>query len=211
MKKKYIYSGIIGSAFFGVSYLALSLGIIPSLITSVVSFGASSLIFKDDYSLDELGYKNQEEYRKLLENSKKDLLSLKSLRQNITDEKVLNNVSDIIKITDKIIKLLYKKPDKVSSATKFLNYYLPITIKILERYEEINNQQLTSKSSMEFSDRIRNLIVNIEIAFENQLNNLYNDDLIDINAEMRVFETMLETDGLLNNDTIKVKDGDRNE
>ncbi len=211
MKKKYIYSGIIGSAFFGVSYLALSLGIIPSLITSVVSFGASSLIFKDDYSLDELGYKNQEEYRKLLENSKKDLLSLKSLRQNITDEKVLNNVSDIIKITDKIIKLLYKKPDKISSATKFLNYYLPITIKILERYEEINNQQLTSKSSMEFSDRIRNLIVNIEIAFENQLNNLYNDDLIDINAEMRVFETMLETDGLLNNDTIKVKDGDRNE
>lgn len=211
MKKKYIYSGIIGSAFFGVSYLALSLGIVPSLITSVVSFGASSLIFKDDYSLDELGYKNQEEYRKLLENSKKDLLSLKSLRQNITDEKVLNNVSDIIKITDKIIKLLYKKPDKISSATKFLNYYLPITIKILERYEEINNQQLTSKSSMEFSDRIRNLIVNIEIAFENQLNNLYNDDLIDINAEMRVFETMLETDGLLNNDTIKVKDGDRNE
>lgn len=211
MKKKYIYSGIIGSAFFGVSYLALSLGIVPSLITSVVSFGASSLIFKDDYSLDELGHKNQEEYRKLLENSKKDLLSLKSLRQNITDEKVLNNVSDIIKITDKIIKLLYKKPDKISSASKFLNYYLPITIKILKRYEEINNQQLTSKSSMEFSDRIRNLIVNIEIAFENQLNNLYNDDLIDINAEMRVFETMLETDGLLNNDTIKVKDGDRNE
>lgn len=206
MKKKYILSGLVGGSFFGVSYLLLSLGLPLSLLTSVAAFGASSLIFKENYGLNELGIENENEYKKLLENSKSDLKKLKEMK--IEDEKINDNVSSIIKTTEKIIKVLSKKTNKISSASKFLNYYLPITIKILERFDEIEDQRLTSKSSKEFVDKIRNLIVNIEIAFENQLNNLYSDELIDINAEIKVFETMLETDGLVG---VSIKGGEKNE
>jgi len=211
MKKKYILSSILGGGFFATSYLLLSLGIVPSLLTSVVAFGAGSLIFKDDYNLDNLGLDNLENYKNLLNNSHKEIEQLKSLKNKINDEKIVRNISSIITTTEKIIKLLNKKPDKISSATKFLNYYLPITIKILEKFDEIDDQNLTSNSSKEFLDRIRNLIVNIEIAFQNQLNTLYNNDLIDTNAEIKVFEAMLKSDGLLD-DSISVKrDGDTNE
>ena len=211
MKKKYVLTGLVGGAFFATSYLLLNLGIVPSLLASTVAFGASSLIFKDSYNLNDLGNGNDEIYKNLLQLSQKDVKKLKEMQSKITDIKISENITNIIKTTDKIVKLLNKQPEKISSASKFLNYYLPITIKILERFDEIDDQKLTSNSSKEFLDRIRNLIVNIEIAFENQLNNLYNDEMIDTNAEIKVFETMLKMDGLLENSISVRKDGDSNE
>lgn len=206
MKKKYILSGLVGGSFFGASYLLLSLNLPLALFTSIAAFGASTLLFKENSEIKELGIENENAYKRLLESSKNDLNKLKEMQ--IEDEKINTNVLNIIKTTEKIIKVLSKKTNKISSASKFLNYYLPITIKILERFDEIEEQKLTSKSSKEFVDRIRNLIVNIEIAFENQLNNLYSDDLIDINAEIKVFETMLKADGLIET---SIKGGEKDE
>lgn len=211
MKKKYIFSGLIGGGFFAASYLLLNLGLAPSLITSVAALGASSLIFKSDYDLDDLGIDNAKEYLELLQESEKNVTKLKQMKDKIQNTDIRGKIININKTTDKIIKVLHKKPDKISSASKFLNYYLPVTIKILERYDEIEEQNLTSSSSRDFENKVNQMISNIEIAFDNQLNNLYNEEFIDTNAEIKVFEAMLKSDGLLGESINTKKDGDINE
>lgn len=211
MKKKYIFSGLIGGGFFAASYLLLNLGLAPSLITSVAALGASSLIFKSDYDLDDLGIDNAKEYLELLQESEKNVTKLKQMKDKIQNTDIRGKIININKTTDKIIKVLHKKPDKISSASKFLNYYLPVTIKILERYDEIEDQNLTSSSSRDFESKVNQMISNIEIAFDNQLNNLYNEEFIDTNAEIKVFEAMLKSDGLLGESINTKKDGDINE
>lgn len=208
MKKRYILSGIIGGLFFIASYILLNLNIGWSIIITFIAFLASTFIFKDEYNLDDLGISNDNEYRKLLQESQSDLKKLKTMVNQIDDTKICKNVSNITKIADKIFKVLIKNPQKTASASKFLNYYLPITIRILQRFDEMTVQNLTSDSALELLDRIRGLIINIEIAFENQLNNLYNSDVIDTSAEIKVFETMLKSDGLLGNRIDYKKDGD---
>lgn len=211
MKKKYIFSGLIGGGFFAASYLLLNLGLAPSLITSVVALGASSLIFKSDYDLDDLGIDNAKEYLELLQSSEKNVAKLKQMKDKIQNADIRMKVLNINKTTDKIIKVLHKKPDKISSASKFLNYYLPVTIKILERYDEIEEQNLSSSSSREFENKVKQMISNIEIAFDNQLNNLYNAEFIDTNAEIKVFESMLKSDGLLDENINTKREGDIDE
>lgn len=211
MKKKYIFSGLIGGGFFAASYVLLNLGLAPSLITSVAALGASSLIFKSDYDLDDLGIDNAKEYLELLQESEKNVTKLKQMKDKIQNTDIRGKIININKTTDKIIKVLHKKPDKISSASKFLNYYLPVTIKILERYDEIEDQNLTSSSSRDFESKVNQMISNIEIAFDNQLNNLYNEEFIDTNAEIKVFEAMLKSDGLLGESINTKKDGDINE
>ncbi len=211
MKKKYIFSGLIGGGFFAASYLLLNLGLAPSLITSVAALGASSLIFKSDYDLDDLGIDNAKEYLELLQESEKNVTKLKQMKDKIQNTDIRGKIININKTTDKIIKVLHKKPDKISSASKFLNYYLPVTIKILERYDEIEEQKLNSSSSRDFENKVNQMISNIEIAFDNQLNNLYNEEFIDTNAEIKVFEAMLKSDGLLGESINTKKDGDINE
>ena len=211
MKKKYIFSGLIGGGFFAASYLLLNLGLAPSLITSVAALGASSLIFKSDYDLDDLGIDNAKEYLELLQESEKNVTKLKQMKDKIQNTDIRGKIININKTTDKIIKVLHKKPDKISSASKFLNYYLLVTIKILERYDEIEEQKLNSLSSRDFENKVNQMISNIEIAFDNQLNNLYNEEFIDTNAEIKVFEAMLKSDGLLGESINTKKDGDINE
>lgn len=211
MKKKYIFSGLIGGGFFAASYLLLNLGLAPSLITSVAALGASSLIFKSDYDLDDLGIDNAKEYLELLQESEKNVTKLKQMKDKIQNTDIRGKIININKTTDKIIKVLHKKPDKISSASKFLNYYLPVTIKILKRYDEIEEQKLNSSSSRDFENKVNQMISNIEIAFDNQLNNLYNEEFIDTNAEIKVFEAMLKSDGLLGESINTKKDGDINE
>ena len=46
MKKGYIYSAIIGGAFFVVPYLALGIELLPSIAIGVAAYGAGALITK---------------------------------------------------------------------------------------------------------------------------------------------------------------------
>ena len=82
MKKKYIYSSLLGGGFFAASYLLLSLGIVPSLLTSVVAFGAGSLIFKDNYNLNNLGIDNLENYKMLLNESNMNKILVESFQRH---------------------------------------------------------------------------------------------------------------------------------
>ena len=206
MKNRYILSSVIGGAFFASSYLALNLGIIPSVAIAGISFAASALATKGS-SLDDLGQKNLNAYRILLEDSKKNVGKLKQIIPSIDNESIKNDVVEISKTSEKIINRLEKTPEKISQATNFLNYYLPITLKIMSKYEEIENENLTSVEVKSFMKRISSLIGNIKNAFDTQLNNLYSTDMVDIDAEMKVFEKVLKTDGLLG-EKIKTKEGD---
>ena len=127
----------------------------------------------------------------------------------VNDEAIKKDVIEITNTSQKIINRLEKTPEKISQATNFLNYYLQVTLKIMRKYEEIENENLTSKEVKNFKIRITNLLTNIKSAFNMQLNNLYSTDMIDIDAEMKVFESVLKSDGLLG-ETIK-KDGDKDE
>ena len=52
MKKGYIYSAVLGGAFFAVPYLALGINLIPSLAISAAAYGPGTLIFKDRSKID---------------------------------------------------------------------------------------------------------------------------------------------------------------
>ena len=206
MKNRYIISGAVGGAFFALPYLALNIGIVPSLITGAVAFTASTLATKKS-NLDDLGIKNLNAYKQLLENSKSNIKELKRITPSIDNSDIKNDIVEITNTSEKIISRLEKTPEKIPQATNFLNYYLPITLKIMKKYEEIENQKLTSKEVKDFNQRITKLIDNINNAFNIQLNNLYSTDMIDIDAEMKVFESILKSDGLLG-ETIQTKEGD---
>ena len=72
---------------------------------------------------------------------------------------------------------------------------MPVTIKILQRYDEIENQKLNTEDSKKFMESTQKMVKKINEAFKKQLSNLYQSDMIDTDAEMKVFDTMLKSDG----------------
>ena len=203
MKKNYIYSAILGGAFFAVPYVALGIELLPSLAISAAAYGAGTLIFKDKNKID-LSIDKKNLYD-ILKEAKEETLQISNISKQIEDKEVVENIEQICDISNKIIDTLSKNPNKLGQARNFLNYYLPVTIKILTRYDEIENQRLNTTESKEFMESVKKMTEKIKNAFNEQLNNMYQTEMIDTDAEIKVFESMLKSDGFLDDININTK------
>ena len=204
MKNSSIVSAILGSAFFAVPYLGLSVGVLPSLAIGVTAFGASELLFHK--SQKELKGEEKNLYEKLTE-AKDTNSQIEKMIPKIESNELVNNIKQINDTVTKIINTVEKKPEKYKVMSNFFNYYLPVTLNILKRYDEIENQKLTTQESQKFMKSAEEMIKNINEAFKKQLSNLYQSDMIDTDAEMKVFYSMLKSDGYDGQADFNIKQG----
>ena len=124
--------------------------------------------------------------------------------KKIEDASLQQSIIEICGTTERIISSVESNPKKFKKAETFFDYYLPMTLKFVTNYDEIENQRLTSKESQKFMKDARDKIDLLNQAFQKQLSALYQTDIVDMDAEMKVLDMMLKSDGLgtneINND-----------
>ena len=196
-----MYLQYCGGTFFAIPYIGLSVGLLPSLAIGLGAFGAGELLLHNNKKIEEVKTNNL--YDTLVDAKDKNSQIEKMIPQ-IEDSEMVKNIKEIHTSVDKIIKTVEKKPEQYKKMNNFFSYYLPVTINILKRYDEIENQKLTTEESKKFMESTQDMIRKINNAFKNQLSNLYQSDMIDTDAEMKVFESMLKTDGFDQDDDFKV-------
>ena len=205
MKNKDIISSVVGAGFFAVGYIGLSMALAPALAIGAASFVASELVINGNKKIQE---KIEPTFKERVNISKKQIAYLKDMTKKIDDDVVVKDLEGITESADKIINRIETHELKNKSAVKFMDYYLPVCVKIVGRYDEIENQSLTSKDSKEFMQNTGKILKATNKAFKKILNNLYQNEIIDADAEMKVFNTMLVSDGF---DESIVEDGEDDE
>ncbi len=205
MKNQYIFSCLLGGTFFAVPYLALGIGALPSAAIGVAAYGAGTLLFKKRTKLDITDDITEQDKQELLK--AQDMVKiLKDISTKIESKELVKNTKEICSTSEKIINTVIDKPEKIKKVRNFLNYYLPVTTRILERYDEIENQKLTTSETKRFMNSVEEMVAKIKVAFEQQLSNIYQTEMIDTDAELKVFETMLKSDGFIDNIDFKGKE-----
>lgn len=203
MKNSEVISAVVGGAFFAVPYLALAVPVIPSLAIGTAAFVAGELVLKRDVvsSLKDNNFSLYQTLEKAkLEN--KHILDMISL---IDDEGIRKDLNEINDTVTKIIKTLEKNPDRERKVKNFFDYYLPVTVKLVDRFDEIENQKISSSDSKKFYKSTSKTISEINVVFKKFLNNLYEADMMDANVEIKVLNSMLKSDGL-DEDSLVVKE-----
>ncbi len=191
MKKGYIVSAILGAGFVaGPLFMGMQLPV--ALGMGVAAYVAGNLIFSEKETIQMVSSENLYD---LLSSAKKINSEICSMIGKIEDKELQDDIREIYRIADKIIDTISKNPTKQKKANNFFQYYLPVTLKILQKYDEIENQRLESVEGKEFMKNTKNMIRTIKKSFNEQLSNLYQADMIDTDADMKVFKTMLKTDG----------------
>ncbi len=208
MKKEYIYSCLLGGTFFAVPYLACGLAALPSAAIGVAAYGAGILIFRDKKKID-ISDNFEMEDRIAIKKAKELTIKMQNISKQLESPQLVQNVKSIVGTTNKIIETVEKKPEKIKKVRNFLNYYLPVTMKILERYDEIENQRLNTKDSKKFMSSVEDMIAKIKAAFEEQLSNIYQTEMVDTDAELKVFESMLKSDGFLDEIDFNIEKKDK--
>ncbi len=210
MKLSYIISIVIGIICFCLLYLVLDLNIIFSLIVSIIAYLAFTMILnKSDENILETTVSNELlEYEKIYSEARNIIKKIDLLENQIDNSSIQINIRNICETSNKILISLKENPKKIKQVRKFIEYYLPFTLNILNQYNTIEDQKLTSKESIDFMQRVEKMLDRVKEACEIQLNNMYESDLLNTNADIKVFETMLKTDGLVddNMNIIKVEE-----
>ncbi len=194
MKNQGVVSAIVGGTFFAIPYLGLAIPFVPALAIGAAAFGATELIFAGSKRLDSLKETNRPLYDRL-EKANKDNAFILSMIPKIDDNEVKEDLSEIHESTSKIINVVTKNPGKEKSISNFFDYYLPVLVKIVSRYDEIENQRLTSKDSKKFMNTTAEMIEEVNESFKKILASLYQAEIVDADAEMKVFNQMLKADG----------------
>ena len=202
MKNKEITSAILGSTFFAIPYLGLSVALAPSLVIGGCAFVASELMFSGVKTKEKLKDTNKTLYQKIQE-AKKEQKQIKTLIPKVENTETKQDLKEINETIDKILEEVEKNPKKEKSLNNFFGYYLPVLIKITTRYDEIENTRLTSKDEKEFMTKAQKLIKDTNKAFKTILSHLYQKDIIDADADMKVYELMMKADGIVEDNIIK--------
>lgn len=197
MKNGNTVSAIVGGAFFAIPYLALSLPVIPSLVIGASAFAAGELVFTKREEIE--AKQRKQNLKKVLEKANEQNKHIFNMINRIEDKDMRKDLTEISNSVNKILDTVNKDINKVKNVDNFFDYYLPITVKIVDRYDEIENQNLSSKESKKICDSTKKMLKDINFAFNKILNSLYENDIMDMDAEMKVFNSMLKGDGFDSN------------
>ena len=207
MKNKDTISAIVGGVFFAIPYLGMSVALLPSLVIGGVAFGAGELVMSGIKGKETLKTTNLSLYKKI-EKAKKQNKEIYKFISKVENKNTKYNLTQINVNVDKILSVVEKEPNKERRLKNFFDYYLPVLIKIIDKYDEIEDQKLVSKEGRQFLEKADKMIDETNKAFELILSSLYQKDIMDADAEMKVYEMMLKADGIVEEDLLKGSDKD---
>ena len=208
MKNKDIVSGVVGASFFALGYLGLSVALVPSLVIGAGAYVASELVIKGpEKTVDKI---EEGSLKKRIKDAKELNNHINDMVKEIDSVEVSKDMKKIHSTSSKIINTIEKNKLNNKTSNKFLDYYLPVCVKIIDRYDEIENQGLTSKDSKKYMSSSIKMIEETSLAFEKILDSLYENDIYNNEAEMKVYNQMLKSDGY-NSNELEVKDGEEDE
>ena len=136
------------------------------------------------------------ELDKMIEDGKKAIAEMKRLDDNIADPTISAQIVRLQQLAGKIFAQVEQNPEKLPQIRKFMNYYLPTTLKILNAYDRMGEQGVAGENITSTMHKVESMMATIITAFEKQLDNLFGAEAMDISTDMVVLENMMAREGL---------------
>ena len=120
---------------------------------------------------------------------------MRRLNDSIKDEKVSAQIDRLEVTAGKIIDAVVEQPSKLPQIRKFMNYYLPTTLKLLNAYDRMDSTGAAGTNIDGTKGKVEDMLGTICAAFDKQLDSLYGAEALDISTDITVMEQMLAGEG----------------
>ena len=132
----------------------------------------------------------------IIEEGNKALSEMGRLYMSIKDDEVKRKINEIMRITDKIVQDAIEDPDDIPQIKKFMNYYLPTTIKLLNAYDRMSTQGIEGENLDKSMNSINEMLDTAIAAYKKRLDSLFENQALDIETDIEVMNAMLAREGL---------------
>ena len=167
---------------------------------SMLIFGTEGMQFggfADFAKESEENLKNAEaEYQGELAEYQKLVDQLRQRNDRIEHAEMSRKIEMIERTSRRIFDYVRNYPEKKGQLNHFFSYYLPTTLNLLERYAQLEEQNVEGTNINTAKERIEGMMDKVVEGFEKQLDQLFAGTAMDITADVAVLEQMLQKDGL---------------
>ena len=140
----------------------------------------------------------------IVEEGNRALSEMGRLYMSIKDTEVRKKINELMRITDKITQDAIADPSDIPQIKKFMNYYLPTTIKLLNAYDRMSAQGIEGENLDKSMKSINEMLDAAIEAFKKRLDSLFEDQALDIETDIKVMNTMLAREGLPGNKDFEI-------
>ena len=136
------------------------------------------------------------ELDKVIEQGAMATAEMRRLNDSIKGEKLSAQIDHLEDVTGKIIAHVTDHPQKLPQISKFLNFYLPTTLKLLNAYDRMDDTGISGANIDGTKGKIDAMMETVTAAFDKQLDALFVDEALDISTDITVMENMMAQEGL---------------
>ena len=151
-----------------------------------------------------------EEVQEVIKEGEAYLEEIRSCNEAIPGVEISNKMYHLENVILRIFKRVEQHPELISDLHKFMDYYLPTTVKLLKAYEELDKQPVEGENIKTAKQEIENTLDTINEAFENLLDSFFRNTAWDVSTDISVLKTMLAQEGLTGNKDFESVSGKEN-
>lgn len=161
---------------------------------------AEEELIRQEKSNAEMNDPQKRELRFTIDMGQNYIKQIRSINDALPEEEISNKLDRLENIVSQILEHIESNPKKLSEVNKFTNHYLPITLKLVTSYKELNEQPVQGENITNAKNEIEKSIDFINTAFEKLLDDLFEEMALDISTDISVLETLFTQEGLTKKD-----------
>ncbi len=124
------------------------------------------------------------------------LADIRKCNDDIPGEEISEKIYRIEKTVEKIFDRAETHPEVVPDLKKLMDYYLPMTVKLLRAYADMDAQSIQGGTIQSSKKEIEATLDTLNVAFEKLLDDLFVETAIDVSSDISVLHTLLAQEGL---------------
>ena len=141
----------------------------------------------------------------VLQKGRNFLEQIRSCNDAIPGQEISEKISRIENIVERIFRRTEEHPAVIPELKKMMDYYLPMTVKLLNAYAAMDAQPVQGETILNSKREIEQTLDTLNLAFEKLLDALFQDTALDVSSDITVLKTLLAQEGLTDDEFTRLR------
>ena len=143
--------------------------------------------------------------REVVERGNAFIREIRRCNDAIPGQEISGKITRMELIVRRIFERAQAHPEIVPDLKKMMDYYLPMTVKLLNAYAEMDAQPVQGETIRASKREIEDTLDTLNLAFEKLLDSIFEDTAMDVSSDISVLNTLLAQEGLTDDELSKLK------
>lgn len=144
--------------------------------------------------------------QEVLDRGRAFIAQIRKCNDDIPGEEISGKISRIELLIQRIFDRAETHPEIITDLKKLMDYYLPMTVKLLNAYADMDAQPIQGERMENSKREIEATLDTLNAAFEKLLDDLFEDTALDVSSDISVLNTLLAQEGLTEDALLKHKE-----